>query len=125
MSSESTIQREIRVRMSQLKCILLRYMVGTFISPQGAVVHIGEKGVSDLIGIVPHVVTQEDVGRTVGIFCAMECKRTKGGRLSAEQGPFLKRVNELGGLGAVVRSAEDAESVVREKWDSELVNKFV
>ena len=125
MSSESTIQREIRVRMSQLKCPIFRYVVGQFITPHGSVVHIGEKGISDLIGIVPHVVTQEDVGRTLGVFCAMECKRTKGGRLSAEQGPFLKRVNELGGLGAVVRSAEDAESVVREKWDAEVVRKFV
>lgn len=117
---ESAVLRAVRVRVGKLKCILLRFQVGTFFSPNGDIVRIGEKGVSDLLGIVPHVVTQEDVGKTFGIFLALETKTTTG-RIRKEQGPFLRRVNALGGLGAIVRSAEDAEDVVKNKWNSELV----
>ena len=124
MSTESTVLRSIRLRMAKLKLLCLRYTVGTFFAPDGTIVHVGEKGVSDLIGITPHVVTQEDVGRTVGIFTALEVKRPKGGRVRAEQGPFLRVVNANGGLGAVVRSEEEAEEVVRLKWDSPLVRKW-
>jgi len=99
-----------------------RYTVGTFLTPEGGFVHIGEKGVSDLIGMTPHTITQEDVGRTVAIFTALEVKASKG-RLRTEQGPFLRRVNELGGLGAVVRSPEEAEQVTTEKWNCELLMK--
>lgn len=121
--SESSILRAVRVRVGKLKCVLLRFQVGTFFSPKGDIVRIGEKGVSDLLGIVPHVVTQEDVGKTVGIFVALETK-TATGRIRKEQAPFLRMVNSLGGIGAVVRSAEDAEDVVKNKWNSELVIDF-
>jgi len=122
--SESTIQRAIRVRLSELRCICLRYQVGTFFTMQGSVVHIGEKGVSDLISITPHTITQEDVGRTVGIFTALEVKKPKGSTAKERkenQGNFLKAVNRLGGLGAIVKSPEDAEAVVREKWNAKIV----
>lgn len=120
--SESSIQRSIRARLGSLRLLFLRYQVGTFLTPEGGFVHIGEKGVSDLIGMTPHTITQEDVGRTVAIFTALEVKASKG-RLRAEQGPFLRRVNELGGLGAVVRSPEEAERVTTEKWNCELLMK--
>jgi hypothetical protein len=87
----------------------------------GRTVKIGEPGVSDLIGITPHVVTAEDVGRTIGVFTAMELKQVKDSTDSARkklQGNFLKLVNSLGGLGARVRSVADAESVIRDKWES-------
>jgi hypothetical protein len=121
--SESSIQREIRVRLSQLRKPFFRYQVGTFLSLQGAMVHIGEKGVSDLIGMTPYVVQPEDVGRTIAVFTALEIKTAKG-RLREEQAPFLRMVNSHGGLGAIVRSAEDAEAVTTEMWKCELVRKY-
>ena len=120
---ENAILRSIRARMGQLRMLILRYQCGTFIAPDGTFVHIGEKGVSDLIGIVPHTVRPEDVGKVIGVFTAMEVKQA-GGRVRTEQGPFLRRINALGGIAAVVRSAEDAEDVVAKKWDSELVKKW-
>lgn len=120
---ENAILRSIRVRMGQLRMLILRYTIGTFFAPDGTIVHIGEKGVSDLIGIIPHTVRPEDVGRTVGVFTALEVKQS-GGRVRKEQGPFLRRINALGGIAAVVRSAEDAEDVVTNKWESELVKKW-
>lgn len=102
--------------------IFLRFQVGTFITPDGGMIKIGEPGVSDLIGITPHVITAEDVGRTVGVFVALETKQVKDTTSKARkesQGNFLRRVNALGGLGAIVRSVEDAESVVNKKWNSD------
>ena len=122
MSRENVIQSEIRLRLSEMRAgIFLRYQVGTFLTMDGRPVKIGEPGVSDLIGITPHVITQADVGRTVGIFTALETKQVKDSTSKdrkASQGNFLRRINVLGGLGAIVRSVEDAESVIEKKWVS-------
>ena len=122
--SESTVQRAIRHRLGKLRLPFLRYQIGTFLTMQGNPIHIGEKGVSDLIGITPHTVTQEDVGRTIGVFTALEIKKPKG-QTAAErkknQGNYLRLINRLGGLGAIVKSPEDAEAVTRDKWECKLV----
>jgi len=123
MSSESSTQRAIRAKLGAMRIPMFRYQVGRFLTPEGAFVHIGEKGVSDLIGMTPYVVKQEDVGRTIAVFTALEVKTTKG-RLREEQAPFLRMVNSMGGLGAVVRSPEDAEAVTTEMWKCELVKKY-
>jgi len=104
-----------------MKLPFFRYQVGTFMTSEGAMVKIGVKGVSDLIGITPYTITPEDVGRTVGIFTALEVKKPRGGRVSEEQKSFLRTVNRLGGIGAVVKSAAEAESVVTELWKCKLV----
>jgi hypothetical protein len=119
--NESTTQREIRAKLGSMKLPFFRYQVGTFLTSEGAMVNIGVKGVSDLIGITPYTITPEDVGRTVGIFTALEVKKPRGGRVSEEQKAFLRTVNRLGGIGAVVKSAADAESVVTEMWKCKLV----
>lgn len=119
---ENLIQSQIRLRLSEMRAgIFLRFQVGLFYAPDGTPVKIGEPGVSDLIGIMPHVVTQEDVGRTVGVFVALETKQAKDSTAKSRkesQGNFLRRVNALGGLGAIVRSVDDAEDVIEKRWDS-------
>ena len=119
--SESTVQRAIRLHLGQLRLPFLRYQCGTFLTMQGNPIHLGDKGVSDLIGITPHTVTQEDVGRTIGVFTALEIKKPKGSRTADHQGTYLRLINRLGGLGAIVKSPEDAEAVTRDKWKSKLV----
>lgn len=121
--SESSIQRAIRVRLSQLRKPFFRYQCGTYLASDGSFVHICEKGVSDLIGMTPYVVKPEDVGRTIAVFTALEVKTAKGA-IRKEQAPFLRMVNSHGGLGAIVRSAEDAEAVTTEMWKCELVKKY-
>jgi hypothetical protein len=110
--------------MSELRGpMFLRYNVGTFLTMDGRMVKIGEPGVSDLIGVVPHVVRQEDVGKTLGVFTAMETKQVKDSTDKARresQGNFLRIVRKKGGLGGIVRSVEDAESLVGKKWSSEI-----
>jgi len=127
MSLESVIQTKIRLAMGRLRVLMLRYQVGLFWTKDGRPVKIGETGVSDLIGMVPHVVTQEDVGRTIGVFTVLETKQIRDSTDKArreQQGKFLRLVNRGGGLGAIVRSEEDAVEVVTEKWKSSLVRKF-
>ncbi len=127
MSLESVIQVAIRLRLSKLRMLFLRYQVGTFWTKDGRPVKIGEPGVSDLIGMVPHVVTQEDVGRTIGVFTVLETKQVRDSTDKTRresQGNFLRLVNRGGGVAAIVRSEEDAVDVATKKWDSNLVKKF-
>lgn len=63
-------------------------------------------GSSDLIGIKPVVIQQEHVGKTMGIFTAIEVK-TRRGIASEEQKIFIKHVESKGGIGIVARSDED------------------
>lgn len=122
---ESNIQNGIRLKLSTLKNnLMLRYTVGTFMTMDGRTVKVGQKGVSDLIGVISHTVTPEDVGKTIGIFCAMETKQVKDGTAKdrkEQQGRFLSLVNALGGIAGIVRSDEDAIAMVSEKWNSQPV----
>lgn len=122
---ESNIQNAIRLKLSALRNnLMLRYTVGNFLTMDGRHVAVGQPGVSDLIGITAHVVTQEDVGRTIGIFTAMETKQIKDNtkkQRKESQGNFLARVNALGGIAGIVRSEEDALSMVSGKWNSQPV----
>jgi|TARA_Y100000310_G_scaffold92194_1_gene89795 hypothetical protein len=70
------------------------------------------KGGSDLIGWTPVEITPEMVGRKVAVFTAIECKREKGGRLSTEQGRFLRRVRDDGGIAGVANSPEAAVAII-------------
>ena len=69
-------------------------------------------GSSDLVGWRSVVVTPDMVGHRLAQFVALEVK-TDTGRVSDEQRNFITRVLEAGGVAAVVRSAEDAKSVMR------------
>jgi hypothetical protein len=121
---EGNIQNSIRLAISKMGgAIALRNHTGTFQTLQGQWVHAGlGTGTSDLVGLVEHVIRPEDVGKKVGVFLALEVK-TETGRLRPEQKAFLSRVAELGGLAAVVRSPEDSNSILSEKWDSPFLYK--
>lgn len=124
---EAVIQAKIRLAMGRLRILMLRYQVGMFWTKDGRPVKIGEVGVSDLIGMVPHVVTQADVGRTIGVFTVLETKKVKDRTKEEQRVPqeaFLRLVNRNGGIAAIVRSEEDAVDVVTAKWESSLVKKF-
>lgn len=76
-------------------------------------------GASDLIGIEQMIVTEADVGRTLGVFVALEVK-SKTGRASREQKKFLGHIANHGGLAAIVRSPSDIPSNYKtEKKDDE------
>ncbi len=58
---------------------------------------MGEKGVSDIIGILP-----DGSGRMFA--CEVKTER---GRVTPHQARFIDRVNAAGGIGFVARSIED------------------
>ena len=118
-SNETSIQNRIRLAVSKHGgALALRNNTGLFKTFDGRTVQAGMgTGTSDLIGLVSHVVTPADVGRTVGIFLAIEVK-TEIGRLRVEQEAFLSQVSRMGGVGGIARSDEDAISLISKKWDS-------
>lgn len=69
-------------------------------------------GASDLIGFTPVVVTEAMVGRTLPVFTAIETKRTKGGRATADQLHFVGQVVGAGGVAGVANSPEAARAIL-------------
>jgi hypothetical protein len=108
MKSETALQNEIRLELGKLKNTrMFRNNVGMINGVQfGLCV-----GSSDLIGFQSITVTPEMVGQKVAIFTAIEVKTEKG-KVSPEQSKFIDMVNNNGGIGAIVRSVDDAVSVL-------------
>lgn len=71
----------------------------------------GFKGCPDQIGFTTVKITPDMVGQEIAVFTAIEVKDGKG-RLSKDQQGFLNIVNRAGGIGAEVRSVEDAIQAV-------------
>ncbi|MGB4499394.1 MAG: VRR-NUC domain-containing protein [Methylococcaceae bacterium] len=69
-------------------------------------------GSSDLIGFQSVTITPEMVGQKVAIFTAIEVK-TETGKVSPAQTKFVEMVRKFGGIGAVVRSVDDAMAVLK------------
>jgi hypothetical protein len=87
-----------------LKCIPhYRINSGALVTPRGQLIRFGSKGMSDFYAIGP-----------AGISIWIECKRPKGGRLSADQKEFLDCINKHSGIGIVVRSVEELESQLKD-----------
>jgi len=69
---------------------------------------------SDLIGITPVCITQEMVGRVMGIYTAVEAKAegwapVKLNAHETAQDNFLKQVGRLGGIATFAQSTDDFE----------------
>lgn len=69
-------------------------------------------GSSDLIGAMPVVVTQDMVGETIAVFCAVEVK-TATGTVQPEQRDFVSFVEKIGGYAGIARNLEDAKKIMR------------
>ena len=67
---------------------------------------IGGNGGSDLIGFVPTLITEADLGRQLPVFAAVEVK-TRTGRTTVEQDAFLAFVKDYQGIARVARSDDD------------------
>ena len=106
---EADVQRFIQLALAESGSLVFRNNCGATKTPQGGYVRygVGSPGGSDLICCTPTVITQDMVGKTVGVFTAVEVKAARG-RTSPEQDKFLLAVNKAGGIGFVARSAEEA-----------------
>lgn len=70
----------------------------------GRFIKFGWTGCTDLLGMMKD-----------GRLLAVECKRTKGGKLSNEQSHFISLVNQFGGCAFVATSAKDVLNILGEQ----------
>jgi len=121
--TEASVQQRVRLAASKAGMRLWRNNVGGFIDDYGHFVRYGlanestamNKKIksSDLIGITPHVVGAGDVGKTLGIFTAVEVKegswKFKGNPHETAQQNFINLVRAMGGYGAFANSEQAIE----------------
>jgi len=69
------------------------------------------KGSADVIGITPVFITKDHVGRTLGVFTAVEVK-SKTGKPTADQLNFLQQVEKAGGYAGIAKSNDDIDGIV-------------
>jgi len=102
MGSETNLVQQIRLKASELGCLLFRNNTGKFENKAGRWVEFGLcKGSSDLIGMMPD-----------GRFLAVECKI--GAAVPRQnQIDFINLVNERGGVAGVVYSVEGFTALIR------------
>ncbi|QHJ79216.1 MAG: hypothetical protein [Caudoviricetes sp.] len=102
---ESNIQNLSLVAGSQSGAMIWRNQVGTFYTRSGAPVKVGNVGAADSLGVVPIVITQDMVGKTIGVAIACEFK-AKRGRQSDEQKMWQANFEKRGGKYALIRSPD-------------------
>lgn len=114
MKSETTLQNEIRLALGRRANVrMFRNNVGLFKTQDGRNVQTGLcVGSSDLIGFQSVTITPEMVGQKIAIFTAIEIKTEKG-KVSPQQDKFIEMVARFGGIGAIVRSIDEAMEVLK------------
>lgn len=125
--NEHDLQNEIRNAIAG-KCLLFRANSGTGWTGSKIIRHangditiknprpfIGTPaGFSDLFGVQKITITQDMVGKEIGVFLAMEIK-TKTGKLTDLQRNFLTAVQKNGGKSGVIRSTAEALSLLEKR----------
>jgi hypothetical protein len=112
---ESKLYTPIIMKATVLGCRLLRNNVGCLKNERGQWVRFGvaNPGGSDLLGVLPCVVTKEMVGLKVGILLAVEVKPERNNRLSRHQKSFLDFVSMMGGIALKAIGPEDFEAQIK------------
>jgi hypothetical protein len=110
---EQPILKRILLACSRGRSRLWRNNVGQLQDARGQWVRYGvaNPGGSDLIGWNSVEITPDMVGCRVAIFTAFEVKSAKG-RVRPEQQAFIDNVKAAGGIAGVVRSVEEAKSLL-------------
>lgn len=111
---ESNIQRLIMLAASDAGVTVFRNNIGAYTTADGYRIKygVGNPGGSDLIGITPVTITPDMVGRTVGVFTALEVK-TKTGKPTQAQLNFQRVITSSGGIAGVVRSPDEALTLIK------------
>ena len=129
MKIESVVQNEIRLAVAPLGDRLWRNNNGACESTDGRQIRYGLANdsasinkvfkSSDLIGITPRLITQQDVGQVLGVFTACEVKRegwhfTNTPRERAQHA-YIKAVQECGGFAGFAASFEDYLTITKRR----------
>jgi len=117
---ESEVQQFVQLESGKLGNLLWRNNSGSFKDVTGRVVFFGLGNISsqynknikssDLIGITPIKITQSMVGKTIGVFTAIEVKKDdwsyKGNERETAQKKFLDIVKLKGGIASFAKSID-------------------
>lgn len=126
MKSEAEIQQLIQIEGPHHGCILMRNNSGAMKDETGRLVRYGLGNVSpkqnikssDLIGITTVVVTQDMVGKRIGIFTAIEVKSEEwkpSGKDKREQAQrnFIDWVIKCGGIAGFANSLDSFKGLFK------------
>ena len=132
---ETPVQQRVRLKAAYMLCQLWRNNTGACEDKTGRQIRYGlandsaalNKRIksSDLIGIVPVVITPDMVGKTIGVFGAFECKDSdwkfpaptniKEFERCTAQAAFHTIVRNAGGIAGFVTSEEDFVTLANSK----------
>jgi hypothetical protein len=123
--TEHRIQNEIRNALAG-ECLLFRANVGRAWTgtdciklPNGDMLIKNPRpfdtglppGFGDLFGLAPRLISQDDVGTTLGVYVAADVKSSTG-RATDKQAAYLRAVNHHGGFADIWRSVKDALATI-------------
>jgi hypothetical protein len=127
MSSEAVVQQQVRLALARMGALMYRNNSGAFTDENGRHVRFGLGNdsaqlnavvkSSDLIGLVPVTITPDMVGKTIGVFTAIECKRpgwhmTPGDKRACAQEKFITLVKDAGGFGGFATDPQDLNRIL-------------
>ena len=69
------------------------------------------KGSSDVVGITPVFITTAHLGKTLGVFTAVEVKSNTG-KPTADQLNFLQAVEKAGGFAGIAKCNDDVKLII-------------
>ena len=104
---ESDVVKQVKAVVQATGIKLQRINTGCFVTGTGnnrRYIKTAEVGTLDFEGYDKH-----------GRFCAIECKRPSGGRLSAAQKERIADINTKGGVAFIAHSGEEALTKLKEK----------
>lgn len=127
MKDESQVQQEVQIAAMHFGCTLMRNNSGAMVDNTGRLVRYGlghvspkqEIKSSDLIGITKVTITQEMIGKTLGVFTALEVKKEnwnpdkKLDEHEVKQNNFLQWVINNGGIASFVHKVDNLKEIFR------------
>ncbi len=114
---ESAVQSHTRLELARAGAIIQRNNVGACEDKTGRIIRYGlmndsvqlnrQFKSSDLINIIPVLIGPQHIGRTLGVYAALECKQsgwhlTPGDQRGQAQLRYLELVRSVGGIGAFI-----------------------
>lgn len=125
---EAAVQSRTRLELARLGALAYRNNVGACEDKTGRIIRYGlcnesaqmnrALKSSDLIGVMPVVIQPHHVGRTIGVFTAIECKSsdwhlTPGDARAQAQLRFIELVRSVGGIGGFVTDPAQVHDICR------------
>jgi len=116
--NETNYRNQLQVDLSAAGIRVWRHVVSLLFARDGTPVQVGTPGQGDLWGIYPITITQEMVGKKVGLFISIETK-SKDGRTQADrakkQADWADMINKMGGIAIFARPGDDVIGMLTER----------